>query len=193
LAKKGVQIVTPDPISSGSARWNLVGAYESQIQLRKKPAQAKAFLNALVSNVVAEPSSGSKSLSTFETGTGNVLLAYEADAITAASTNHQIEVVEPEQNILIQNPSALTTAGLSSPGATGFYQFLYSSAGQNILIQNGFRSTLSSLASTNASTFYQPQRLATIAGLGGWTAVQNKFFSTNGIVTKIENAHGYTS
>lgn len=193
LTKKGVQIVTPDPISSGSARWNLLGAYESQIELGKKATQAKSFLNSLVARVVTEPSSGSKALSTFEEGTGNVLLAYEADAVTAAASNHAIEVVEPEQNILIQNPSALTTSGLASPGATAFYQYLYSSAGQNILIQNGFRSTLSSLASTNQSSFYTPQKLTTIAKLGGWTAVDNKFFSTDGIVTAIENAHGYTS
>ena len=83
LLGSGVKIVTPDPISSGSARWNLLAAYESQIALGLKPAAAKTFLNSLIGNVVAEPSSGSKALSTFLAGTGNVLLAYEADAYPA--------------------------------------------------------------------------------------------------------------
>lgn len=193
LTKKGVQIVTPDPISSGSARWNLVAAYESQLQQHKRVTQAKSFLNSLIGHVVAEPSSGSKSLSTFESGTGNVLLAYEADALAAVKSGQAVQVVEPPQDLLIQNPSALTTTGQSSPAATAFYQYLYSTAGQTILVQNGFRSTVASLQSLNASTYSTPQTVTTIAKLGGWNAVDNIFFSANGIATKDEKAHGYTS
>jgi len=193
LTKKGVQIVTPDPISSGSARWNLLAAYESQIQQGKKPAAAKSFVNSLVANVVSEPSSGSKALTTFLSGTGNVLLAYEADAETAISSGDQVQVIEPQQNVLIQNPSALTSTGLNNPAAVAFYAYLYSTAGQTIWIHQHFRSTLPQFQSLQKQVFYTPKKLELVSQLGGWTAVNNKFFSTGGIITNIEAAHGYTS
>jgi sulfate transport system substrate-binding protein len=193
LTKKGVQIVTPDPISSGSARWNLLAAYESQLQQGKKAAAAKSFLNNVVGNVISEPSSGSKALATFISGTGNVLLAYEADADNAKAAGDAIQVIEPQQNILIQNPSALTTSGLDNPAAVAFYAYIYSAAGQAVWIAQNFRATLPSLASSNQSTFFQPTKLDLISQLGGWPAVTTKFFSTTGIVTKIENQHGYLS
>jgi sulfate transport system substrate-binding protein len=194
LTKAGVQIVTPDPISSGSARWNLLAAYESQLQQGKKPAAAKSYLNALVGNVVSEPTSGSHALTTFLSGTGNVLLAYEADAESAIALGDQVQVIDPQQNLLIQNPSALTNTGLANPAAVAFYAFLYSQAGQTILVHQNFRSTLPSFAAYDKRAFYTPKKLVLISQLGGWTAVTNKFFApSTGIVTQIESAHGYTS
>src|SRR5277367_564011 len=123
LTQKGVQIVTPDPISSGSAKWNLLAAYQSQIQQGKSAKRATNYVNSLVANVVSEPSSGSKALTTFESGTGNVLLAYESDALNAKAAGQAISIVDPAQNTLIQNPAALTTSGLSSPAAVAFYDY----------------------------------------------------------------------
>ncbi|HEY5267455.1 MAG TPA: substrate-binding domain-containing protein [Acidimicrobiales bacterium] len=194
LTHSGVQIVTPDPISSGSARWNLLAAYESQLQQGKKPAKAKSYLNHLVGNVVSEPPSGSKALATFLSGTGNVLLAYEADAETAKAAGDPIQIVNPQQNVLIQNPSALTTTGLTNPAAVAFYDYLYSSAGQAIWIGANFRATLPSAQTSNKGVFYTPTKLALVSQLGGWTLVTNKYFApSTGLVTKIESAHGYTS
>jgi sulfate transport system substrate-binding protein len=188
-----VQIVTPDPISSGSARWNLLAAYESQIQQKKSATYAKNFVNSLVANVVSEPSSGSKALTTFLSGTGNVLLDYEADAMGAQAAGEKLQIVNPAQNTLIQNPAALTTSGTSNPAAVSFFDYMFSQAGQSIWVHEGFRATLKSVQSEKASIFYQPARLATVGSLGGWGKVTAKFFSTTGIVTLIENAHGYTS
>jgi sulfate transport system substrate-binding protein len=193
LTKPGVQIVTPDPISSGSARWNLLAAYESQIQQGKSAAKAKSYLNALVGNVVAEPSSGSKALATFLEGTGNVLLAYEADAKSAIAAGDHYQIVQAPQNTLIQNPAALTTSGLTNPAAVAFFDYLFSSDGQTIWIHHYFRSTLPAFQTLEKGVLYTPAKLATIAKLGGWNAVTTKFFSPTGIVTKIENAHGFTS
>lgn len=193
LTKSGVQIVTPDPISSGSARWNLLAAYESQIQQGKSAKQATKFVNSLVANVVSEPSSGSKALTTFETGTGNVLLAYEADALTAKAAGQAITIVNPAQNLLIQNPAALTTTGQASPAAVAFFDYMFSRAGQAIWVANNFRGTIPYVRTLKARVFYAPKRLATVGSLGGWGKVTAKFFSPTGIVTKIENAHGYTS
>jgi sulfate transport system substrate-binding protein len=193
LTKSGVQIVTPDPISSGSARWNLLAAYESQIQQGKSAKQATNFVNSLVANVVSEPSSGSKALTTFEAGTGNVLLAYEADALTAKAAGQAITIVNPAQNLLIQNPAALTTTGQASPAAVAFFNYMFSRAGQAIWVANNFRGTIPYVKTLKAGIFYAPKRLATVGSLGGWGKVTAKFFSPTGIVTKIENAHGYTS
>jgi sulfate transport system substrate-binding protein len=193
LTKSGVQVVTPDPISSGSARWNLLAAYESQIQQGRTKTQAKNYVNSLVTNVVSEPTSASKALTAFEDGTGNVLLAYEADAKAAVAAGQKIQVVDPAQNTLIQNPAALTTSGLSNPYAVNFLNFLFSRAGQTIWVNAGFRATEPAMKSLKASTFYQPKRLATVASLGGWGKVTATFFSPTGIITQIENAHGFTS
>jgi len=73
--------------------------------------------------VVSEPSSGSKALSAFIAGTGNVLLAYESDALNAFVTGQKLQIVQPAQNLLIQNPAALTTTGTSNPAAVAFYDF----------------------------------------------------------------------
>jgi sulfate transport system substrate-binding protein len=193
LTKSGVQVVTPDPISSGSARWNLLAAYESQIQQGRTKTQAKNYVNSLVTNVVSEPTSASKALTAFEDGTGNVLLAYEADAKAALAAGQKIQIVDPAQNTLIQNPAALTTAGLSNPYAVNFLNFLFSRAGQTIWVNAGFRATEPAMKSLKASSFYQPKRLATVASLGGWGKVTATFFSPTGIITQIENARGFTS
>ncbi len=193
LLNSGVKIVTPDPISSGSARWNLLAAYESQIDQGSSATAANAYINALIKNVVSEPSSGSKALSAFIAGTGNVLLAYESDALNAFVTGQKLQIVQPAQNLLIQNPAALTTTGSKNPAAAAFYDFIFSKAGQQIWLQQHFRPTLASLAAVSKTTFYTPVKLNTIPALGGWAKVTPKFFSPTGIITQAESANGYTS
>lgn len=204
LTKSGVKIITPDPISSGSARWNLLEAYESQIIQKRTPAQAYSFTNSVVHNTVAEPSSGSKALSAFLAGTestSNVLLAYEADAQAAVAKGDAVQIVYPTQNILIQTPAALTASsdpeqnGVKNPGAVKFFTYLFSTAGQTILADNAFRPTLKSVIKSTAKKFphvYTSKELTTIGGLKGWPVVTSEFFSSTGIITTIEKANGYT-
>ncbi|MFY9783521.1 MAG: substrate-binding domain-containing protein [Acidimicrobiales bacterium] len=194
LTQKGVQIVTPDPISSGSAKWNLLAAYESQVLQGKKGVEPHNFLNSVITNVVSEPSSGSKALSTFLAGTGNVLLAYESDALTANAISAdaaKMDIIYPAQNILIQTPAALTDTGLTNPGAVAFFKFMFSEAGQTILASSHYRATIPGGASTLNAAFYSPAKLTTISKLGGWSKVWAQFFSSTGLFTRIENAHGY--
>lgn len=193
LTGTGVQIVTPDPISSGSAKWNLLAAYESQLLQGKKSPEAHSFLNSLIGKVVSEPSSGSKALSTFLLGTGNVLLAYESDAQEALAKGSAIQIIYPQQNILIQTPAALTTTGTSNPSAVAFFKYLFSSAAQTIFTTQHYRATLPSQKSQLNTAFYTPTSLITIAKMGGWSKVWSQFFSSTGLFTKIENAHGYTT
>lgn len=193
LTQRGVQIVTADPLSSGSARWNLLAAYESQIQRGESATQAKRYTNSLVAHVVSEPSSASKALTTFESGTGNVVLAYESDALAAKAAGQAISIVDPAHNTLIQNPAALTTSGLSNPSAVAFYNYLFSRAGQTTWVAQNLRGTIPYVATLKARVFYAPARLATVGSLGGWGKVIDTFFSPSGVITKIEKAHGYTN
>jgi sulfate/thiosulfate transport system substrate-binding protein len=196
LTQKGVQIVTPDPISSGSAKWNLLAAYYSQVLQGKKKTEPHNFLSSVITNTVSEPSSGSKALSTFLGGTGNVLLAYESDAQIAdaiPADAAKMDILYPAQNILIQTPAALTDTGLNNPGAVAFFTYLFSPAGQTVLAANHYRATNPTDDSTLNANFYTPAKLTTIAKLGGWSKVWAQFFSSTGLFTRIENAHGYTT
>ena len=171
----------------------MFAAYESQIDQGSNATAANTYINALIKNVIAEPSSGSKALSAFIAGTGNVLLAYESDALNAFATGQKIQIVQPAQNLLIQNPAALTTTGSTNKAAVAFYDFIFSKAGQQIWLAQHFRPTLASLQPTSRTTFYTPNKLNTITGLGGWAKVTPKFFSPTGIITQAESANGYTS
>jgi sulfate/thiosulfate transport system substrate-binding protein len=190
LVKPGVQVVTPNVFSSGSAKWNLMAAYGAEIKQGKSPAQAQAYLSQLLHNAVAQPSSASAALQTFLSGQGDVLLDYEDDALYAKKQGEAVQVVTPPQTILIQNPIAVTkTAG---PAAKAFVAYLLSPAGQKVWGQEGYRPVLPSVAAQ--FNFPKPQTLFTIDQLGGWTAINTKFFDPQtGLVAKDEQSLGVST
>ena len=102
--------------------------------------------------------------------------------------------MKPQQNLLIQNPAALTTTGATNKAAVAFYDFIFSKAGARNLAR-GSTSARPSLPSgpQKKAAFYAPTKLNTITGLGGWAQVTPKFFGPTGIITKAESANGYTS
>jgi sulfate/thiosulfate transport system substrate-binding protein len=191
LVKPGVQVVTPNPFSSGSARWNLAAAYGAELKLHKTPAQADKFLAALLKNTVSQPSSASTALASFVAGTGNVLLDYEDDAIAAENKGDAIQYVIPPQDILIQNPIAVTTNAQNPAAAQAFVKFLLSKRGQELWAIEGYRPVVPGAAAAVGVTFPTPKELFTIQYLGGWTKVVNKLFDpTSGVVTGIESSLG---
>ncbi len=190
LVKSGVQVVTPNVFSSGSAKWNLMAAYGAQISLGQSPAQAQAYLSKLLHNTVAQPSSASAALQTFLSGQGDVLLDYEDDALYAKSQGEAISIVTPPQTILIQNPIAVTKT--ASPAAKAFVAYLLSPAGQTVWGKQGYRPVLPAVAAK--FNFPEPKTLFTITKFGGWTAVNTKFFDpTSGIVAKVEQSLGVST
>ena len=194
LTKPGVKVVTPNPFSSGSARWNLMAAYGAQIKLGKSPAQAQSYLQGLLKNTVAQPASASDALAAFEAGTGDVLLDYEDDAIAAVKKSTSVQYVVPSQTILIENPIAVTTSGSKNKGATAFVSYLLSSAGQELWAKLGYRPVIASAATAAGAHFPTPPQLFTIDSLGGWTSVATKFFDpTSGVVAKIETGLGVST
>jgi sulfate transport system substrate-binding protein len=209
LVKSGVQVVTPNPVTSGSARWNLLAGYAAQIAVGRTPNQGQNYLKALISNTVAQPTSGSAALAAFIAGTGNVLLDYEDDIDAAIAAGDQLQIVTPPETLLIENPIALTNTGVANPSAVAFYQYLFSSAGQTALAGLGYRSVLKSVwASTEHkfASFKKSTDLITVESLSGWPAVNPEFFSntvvfpsgnttypSSGIVTYLEKFAGSTT
>jgi sulfate transport system substrate-binding protein len=192
LIKPGVQVVTPNPFSSGSAKWNLLAAYGAQLHLGKSAKQAQTYLSELLKATVSQPSSASTALQAFLAGQGDVLLDYQDDATYAVSQGAPITVVTPPQSILIQNPIALTTSGAKNPAAKAFYKFVLSAAGQKIWAQQGYQPVLASAA--KKFKFSEPKTLFTIASLGGWTKINTSFFDpTTGVVAKIESGLGVST
>ena len=211
LVKSGVQIVTPNPVTSGSARWNLVAGYAAQIALKRTPTEAYEYLKQLISNTIAQPTSGSAALAAFVAGTGNVLLDYEDDVVAAIAAGDKIQLVTPPETVLIQNPVALTNTGITNPSAVAFYKYLFSTAGQTVLAGLGYRSVLKSVwdkTSKSFGSFRNATAVQTVAQLSpqGWSTLNPDFFNPQiiypaggatypeyGIVTYLEKFAGSTS
>ncbi len=190
LVKPGVKVLTPNPFSSGSARWNIMAAYGAALKNGDTPAQAQSYLSDLLSHVVVQDSSASAALTTFLNGTGDVLLDYESDAIAAEHAGEPIDYVVPQQTILIQNPIAVVKG--SNSASSAFVGFLLSPAGQALWGSLGYRPVLASAAA--GFNFPQPAGLFTIDYVGGWTKVKTEFFDpSSGIVTKIEQKLGVST
>jgi len=183
-------VITPNPSTSGSARWNILAAYGAQLKQGKSPAQALAYVHTLLTkNVSTQPSSASQALQTFTTGKGDVLLDYESDAIAAQKAGDHIQYIIPKQTILIQTPIAVTAKAPSQ--AKAFLRWQWSPAGQTIWAQQGYRPVDQTVAQKFASKFPVPAQLFTISDLGGWTQVKKAFFDpASGSITKIEQAAG---
>ena len=135
LVKPGVKIVTPNPGSSGSAKWNILAAYGHVIAQGGNEAEAQAYLKKFLGNVAAFPGSGKDATTAFEGGTGDVLLSYENEAIEARQAGADFDYIVPPQTLLIQNPVALTKD--ASKAAKAFLDFQLGKDGPDRLRQAG--------------------------------------------------------
>jgi sulfate/thiosulfate transport system substrate-binding protein len=190
LAKSGVQVITPNPVTSGGARWNVMAAYGAQRAQGKTDSQAIAYLKKLFKNVSVLPKSAREATQVFASGKGDVLLTYENEAIYANKKGVHTQYVLPKQTILIENPVALTKSGLKHSEAKAFLKFLWSSKAQKLFGDTGYRPVLKSVASSAKYSFKQPKSLFTInskaLGLRGWKSVQYRFFDhSSGIMVKV--------
>ena len=196
LVKPGVKIVTPNPGSSGSAKWNILAAYGHVIAQGGDEKDASAYLSKFLKNVAALPGSGKDATTAFEGGTGDVLLSYENEAIEARQAGADFDYVIPDQTLLIQNTAALTMD--ASKAAKDFFDFQLSKAGQTDYAKQGFRPLDNSVkvdvegANNPSDPFPTPKTLLTIDGdFGGWGEANTKYFDEkSGIVTKLLAASG---
>ena len=187
LTKPGVEVLTPNPFTSGGARWNVMAGYGAQLEQGKTEEQARDYLRSLFKNVAVQDKSARESLTTFTSGKGDVLLGYENEAIFAQRQGQPLEYVVPDQTILIENPVAATED--ASAAGKGFVDFLWSDAAQKIFGEEGYRPVVDSVAAT--FDFPQPPSLFTIADVGGWDTVQEEFFDReNGYMAKVQQELG---
>src|SRR5215207_9433912 len=187
LTKPGVEVITPNPFTSGGARWNVMAGYGAQLEQGKSPEQAREYLRSLFENVVVQDKSARESLTTFASGKGDVLLGYENEAIFARRQGQPIEYVVPDQTILIENPVAVTEDG--SGAAQGFLEFLTSDEAQKVFGDEGYRPVVSSVLET--FDFPTPPELFTIADVGGWDTVQEDFFDREtGFMAEVQRELG---
>jgi sulfate/thiosulfate transport system substrate-binding protein len=191
LLTKDVDIVTPNPFSSGAARWNIMAIYGTAINEGKSPEQALEDVKTILEKTVAQPGSARDALSAFTQGQGDVLLGYENEAIKAENEGEDLEYVVPPSTILIETPIAVTT-NAPEPAAEEFLKFIWSDEGQNIWAENGYRPVNPKLV--DEKQFPTPEKLFKIAQFGGWGKVNDDFFDEEtGSVAKIETELGVST
>jgi sulfate/thiosulfate transport system substrate-binding protein len=187
LLQPGVEVVTPSPLSSGSAKWNLLAPYAAKSDGGKDPQAGLDFVTKLVTeHVKTRPGSGREATDVFLQGTGDVLISYENEAINTERQGKPVEHINPPQTFKIENPVAVVTSTAHLDKATALKNYLFTKEGQKIWAQAGFRPVDPSVAADFATDFPTPQKLWTIDDLGGWTAVDPALFDKdNGSITKI--------
>jgi sulfate/thiosulfate-binding protein len=192
IAKDDVEVITPNPFTSGGAKWNLMAAFGSQTEQGKSEQEGLGFLHQVLANTPVQDKSAREALQTFAGGKGDVLLAYENEAITAQKAGIDLDYVVPDQTILIENPVAVTTESENQEQAKAFVDWLRTPDAQKIYADKGYRSILPDLV--DEKTYPKPKTLFEIDEFGGWSAVNDKFFDPeNGSVAKIERDLGVST
>jgi sulfate transport system substrate-binding protein len=178
LLKPGVNVVTPNPFSSGSAKWNLLAPYAAKSDGGKNAQAGLDYVSALVKDhVTTQPKSGREASDTFLQGTGDALISYENEAIFLEGGGEPVEHVTPPTTFKIENPAAVVKTSSNLTVAKAFNDFIYTKQAQTLLAQAGFRSVDPSVAAEFASSFPMPAKLWTIDDLGGWKTVDKALFA----------------
>jgi sulfate/thiosulfate-binding protein len=189
LVKPDVEVLEPNPFTSGGAKWNIMAAYGAQLEQGKSPAQAKDYLAELFKHVPVLDKSAREALQTFSSGKGDVLLGYENEAILAQEQGEEVDYVIPDETILIENPIAVVNESKQPEKAQAFVDFLYTKEAQEIFAGKGYRPVVKGAAA--ADEFPTPANLFEIGKFGGWDKVNDEFFDPeSGIVAEIFQSQG---
>ena len=196
VVKPGVEIVTPNPKTSGGARWNYLAAWGwAKQQPGGNDTTAKAFVQQIYAHTKVLDSGARGSTTTFvERGQGDVLLAWENEAYLAVrEAGDKFEIITPSKSILAEPPVALVDKNVDKHGtrslATGYLNYLYSPAGQDIAAKNFYRPRNKEIAAKYSKQF-APVKLFTIdKEFGGWTVVQKTHFADGGVFDQIITAN----
>ena len=189
LIKDGIEVIEPNPFTSGGAKWNIMAAYGAQLEQGKSPQQAQDYLAQLFKNVPVQDKSAREALQTFVGGKGDVMLAYENEAINAQQKEQPVDYVVPDNTILIENPIAVAAKSRNPTEAKAFVDFLRSEPAQKTYAARGYRPV--DQAAAASANFPRPSGLFTIKDVGGWSEVNKMFFDKEGgIVAGIERQVG---
>src|SRR5246127_3713194 len=187
LLRPGVEVITPSPLSSGSAKWNLLAPYAVKSSGGHDLLAGIDFINRLVrQHVKLRPASGREATDVFVQGSGDVLISYENEAIATERQGKPVTHVNPSQTFKIENPVAVVTSTAHLDAATAFKNFQYTAQAQKVWAAAGFRPVDPAVAADVRGQFPLPAKLWTIADLGGWNTVDPQLFDKNtGSITKI--------
>jgi sulfate/thiosulfate transport system substrate-binding protein len=189
LVTGDVEVLEPNPFTSGGAKWNIMAAYGAQLEKGKTPEEAQQYLAELFKNVPVLDKSARESLQTFASGKGDVLLGYENEAILAQQKGEELDYVVPDQTILIENPVAATTEAKDPELAQKFVDFLYTPEAQKLFVSKGYRPVVE--GTPGADKFPEPSALFDITKFGGWDKVNTEFFDPEkGSVAEIFQSQG---
>ncbi len=193
LAKEGVEVLTPNPKTSGGAQWNIMGlygaAYRGQVAgvAPNDEAAARDYMKQVLRNVSVMDKGARESITTFENGVGDVAITYENEVLVSQQAGKDIELVIPRSTILIENPIALVDASVEKHGnreaVEAFIAFLFTPDVQQVFAKHGLRSIDENVAQETAAQYPPVQDLFTIADFGGWKDVTPNFFGDSGVYT----------
>ena len=196
LAKPGVEVITPNPKTSGGARWNFLAAWAYAEQKYGSEAEAKAFTEKLYKNVPVLDTGARGSTITFvNNGIGDVLLAWENEAFLALKEEggENFEIVAPSLSILAEPPVSVVDQNVDKKGtrkvAEAYLNYLYSEEGQRIAAKHFYRPRNQAVAAEFAKQFPQLKLVTIDADFDGWKSAQPKFFNDGGIFDQIYQAH----
>jgi sulfate/thiosulfate transport system substrate-binding protein len=188
LVRPGVSVISPNPFTSGGARWNVMAAYGAASGKGADKAAGVAYLQKLFPNVAVQDNSARASLQTFVGGKGDAMIAYENDAVFAQQNGQALDYTIPDATILIENPVAILKNTAHPTEAKAFLDFLHGPTAQKLYADNGYRPVVPGVG---GRTFTNPPNLFTIKDLGGWSSITKEFFDANtGVVAGIEQKLG---
>jgi sulfate transport system substrate-binding protein len=193
LIRPGVQVLTPNPFSSGSAKWNILAAYGAERRLGKTDKQATAYVQELFKHVVSQDTSGRNATNTFLSGKGDVLITYESEALNARLNGQDIQYVIPRQSMLIELPIAVLKNSSNKDLANKFIQYVKGPTAQDLFAQYGFRPVNPTVAKKYASKFPARPGIFKVDDkiIGGWRHADAVWFDPNkGRMVGIERAIG---
>jgi len=190
LTRPDVDVVTPDPATSGGAMWNVNAIWGAALRRSGgDEAAAIEMLKRVRARIKALDASGRESMATFERGVGDVAITYENELLLRLRKGRSYDLVLPPATIRIDNPIAVVDANVDKHGnrevVEAFVEFLWREDSQRVFADYGFRPVVPSVAAEVANRFPQPPELFTIEDLGGWTAVREKLYSQDGIWARV--------
>jgi sulfate transport system substrate-binding protein len=194
LEQPGLNVLTPDPKTSGGAQWNINAIYGAALRGHVEgvpandPAAAEQFLSRVFRNVQIMDKGARESITNFERGVGDAAITYENEVLVAQMGGQQYDYVIPASTILIQNPVALIDKNVDAHGvrevAEAFVEFLHGPVAQRAYAEYGLRSVDDSVATETAANYPPVEDLWTIEDLGGWDRVATEIYGSEGHFTR---------
>lgn len=191
LAQPGIEVLTPNPATSGGAQWNILALYGAALRGHvdgvpaNDEAAAMEFMKSVLKNVSVMDKSARESVTNFEKGVGDVMITYENEVLVGRQAGADYEMIIPRSTILIENPAAVVDAYVDKHGtreaAEAFVDFLHTEAAQEMFAEHGLRSLDPEVAQATASQYPPVEDLFTVKDFGGWAQIADEFFDEDGI------------